>query len=64
MADDKLLRGEPDRSRVSENQSYEIDYFARQYGLTREEVRQLIHKHGNDRAELEAAAGRLRAARK
>jgi hypothetical protein len=41
----------------------EIDYFVRQYGLTREEARELIRVHGDDRKELDAAAGRLKAAR-
>jgi hypothetical protein len=52
MTDKKV---EPDQS--------EIDYFVRQYGLTHEEARELIRAHGDDRKELDAAAGRLKAAR-
>jgi hypothetical protein len=62
-ADDKSNRGEPDRSRVSEAEAYEANYFATKYGLTAEEARDLIRKHGNNRDELEAAVGRLKAAR-
>ena len=56
MADDKNNRGEPDRSRVSGSEDYEVQDFARKFDLTAEQVRELIAKHGNDRAALEEAA--------
>lgn len=55
MADDKTNRGEPDRSRVSGSEDYEVRHFAHKHGLTEAEVRELIAKHGNDREKLEAA---------
>jgi hypothetical protein len=59
-ADDKSHRGEPDRSRVSGSEGYEVDYFAKKHGLTRQQAQDLIKKHGNNRKELDAAAERLK----
>ncbi|MDP1598526.1 DUF3606 domain-containing protein [Phenylobacterium sp.] len=60
MADDKNNRGEPDRSRVSGEEPYEVKYFAEKHGLSVAEAEKLIRDHGNDRATLDAAAARLR----
>ena len=62
-ADDKSNRGEPDRSRVSGSEPYEVDYFAKKHGLTRQQAEALIKQHGNNRKELDAAAERLKAGR-
>jgi hypothetical protein len=64
MMDDKTHRGEPDRSRVSGSEAYEVDHFAKQHGLTRQQAQDLIKKHGNNRKELDAAARRLKTAGK
>lgn len=60
MSDDKTNRGEPDRSRVSLNESYELEYFANKHGISVSQAKQLIETHGNDRAALDEAATRLR----
>lgn len=49
-----------DRSRVAGGQGYELGYFARKHGISREEARRLIERVGNDRARLNAAAERLK----
>jgi hypothetical protein len=59
-ADDKSHRGKPDRSRVSGNEGYEVEYFAEKHGLTRQQAESLIKKHGNNRTELDSAAERLK----
>jgi hypothetical protein len=41
---------------VSGSELYEVADFAKKFGLTSAEVRDLIAKHGNNRAELERAA--------
>jgi len=56
MSDDKTNRGEPDRSRVSGSEPYEVEYFASKHGLSQEQARELIASVGNDRAKLDAAA--------
>ncbi len=60
MSDDKNDRGEPDRSRVSGSEPYEVKYFADKHGISVAEAEKLIKDHGNDRATLDAAAARLR----
>lgn len=49
-----------DRGRVAGGQAYELGYFARKHGISREQARTLIHRIGNDRAKLNAAAERLK----
>jgi hypothetical protein len=60
MADDKNNRGEPDRSRVSGSEDYEVSYFAQKHGISAEQARDLISKHGNDRETLDREAGKLK----
>ncbi len=62
MADNKSKRGGQDRRRVSGSEGYEVSYFARKHGITREQAQSLIKKVGNDRAELNAAAEQLKSA--
>lgn len=60
MADNKQHVGEPDRSRVSGSEGYEVRYFAEKHGLTMEQALDLITKHGNHREALDAAAEKLK----
>ena len=56
MSDDLANAGQRDRDRVSGDQPYEVEYFARKHGLTMEQARELIARVGNDRSKLDAAA--------
>jgi hypothetical protein len=60
MADDPQKRDYRDRNRVSESEEYEVRYFAEENGISPDQARALIHKYGNDRATLTAAARKLR----
>ncbi|HEX2559220.1 DUF3606 domain-containing protein [Phenylobacterium sp.] len=60
MADNKQNVGEPDRSRVSGSEDYEVRYFAEKHGLSMDQARDLISKHGNNREKLDAAAARTK----
>jgi hypothetical protein len=60
MADDKTKTGNADRSRVAGGEGYEVSYFARKHGIITEQARQLIARIGNDRAQLDAAAKKLK----
>ncbi|RAK57644.1 DUF3606 domain-containing protein [Phenylobacterium deserti] len=62
MADNKQHVGEPDRSRVSGSEDYEVRYFADKHGLTMDQARDLIARHGNQRDELDRAAEQLKRA--
>lgn len=49
-----------DRNLVAGGQGYELGYFARKHGISRDQARELIARVGNDRAKLNAAAERLK----
>ena len=47
-----------DRSKVAAGQGYEVTYFARKHGITKEQATKLIKDIGNDREKLNAAAAK------
>lgn len=38
MSDDKTKRGEPDRSTVNTSEDYEVQYWCKKFGCTREQL--------------------------
>lgn len=60
MADDKSKLGGADRRRVAAGEGYEVNYFARKHGITKQQAEDLIKKVGNDREKLNAAAAKLK----
>lgn len=60
MADDKAKRGGTDRRQVAAGQGYEVNYFARKHGISRDQAEKLIKRVGNDREKLNAAAEKLK----
>ena len=60
MADNKSKRGGADRSKVAGGEGYEVAYFARKHGITKDQAEGLIKKIGNDREKLNAAAAKLK----
>ncbi|HEV2512584.1 DUF3606 domain-containing protein [Bosea sp. (in: a-proteobacteria)] len=60
MADDKAKRGGTDRRQVAAGQGYEVNYFARKHGISRDQAENLIKRVGNDREKLNAAAEKLK----
>jgi hypothetical protein len=61
MADNKKKTGKQDRRTVAKGEGYEVAYFARKHGITREQALRLIDRVGNDRAKLNKAAEKLKA---
>jgi hypothetical protein len=59
MADDKSKRGGGDRRRVAGGEVYEVNYFARKHGISKDQAQRLIAKIGGDRAKLNAEAEKL-----
>ena len=49
-----------DRTRVAGGQGYELNYFARKHGISRQQAQQLINQVGNQRDKLNAAAEKLK----
>ncbi len=60
MADDKTKHGASDRNKVSKSEAYELKYFANKHGVTVAQAEALMDKHGNERATLDKAAGKLK----
>ena len=59
MADNKQNVGEPDRSRVSGSEDYELDHVAQKHGISRDQVRELVERFGNDREVIDREAAKL-----
>ena len=62
MADNPQQQDNRDRSRVSGSEDYEIRYFADENGISMEQARELISRHGNDRETLNREARKLKQA--
>jgi hypothetical protein len=59
MADYKSKQDKRDRGRIAGDEDYEIRYFAEQAGISMDQARELIRKHGNDRDTLMREAKKL-----
>jgi hypothetical protein len=59
MTDDKTKTDFRDRDPVAGDEENELRYFAEKFGLSIEQVRELIAKHGNDRETFQREAERL-----
>ena len=55
MADNKANRGEPDRTFINTSEDYEIRYWTKELGVTRDELFKLITQHGNSAAKVHRA---------
>jgi hypothetical protein len=56
MADDKTKRGGADRRRVAGDEGYEVGYFAKKHGISRDDAQAIIKRVGNNREKLNEAA--------
>jgi hypothetical protein len=53
--------GKPPESDQPAEPSAMEDYVVHQYGLTRDQARELVKQHGGDKSKIDAAAGWLKA---
>lgn len=60
---DNLNRRGPEDPKTVSSQGHELDYLARKYGLTRQDVRDAIGKVGNNRKDVENELKRKKARR-
>jgi len=58
MSDDVLKRGQPDRSHINMHEDYEVKYWCKHLGVTREELQQLVDKVGNAARAVRKQLGR------
>jgi len=59
MSDNKLNRGEPDRSRINLDEDYEMRYWMRHLGVSAEELKRLVDKVGNSAAAVRKELGKV-----
>jgi predicted RNA-binding protein YlqC (UPF0109 family) len=57
MTDNKLNRGEPDRSRINMHEEYEVKYWTKHLGCSREELEKIVAKVGNSAKAIEKELG-------
>jgi hypothetical protein len=57
MADNVLKRGQPDRSRINMSESYEVRYWTKHLGITRDELQRLVDKVGNSASAVRKELG-------
>ena len=57
MADDKTLRSAQDRSRIAMGEDYEVQYWTKKFGVTRDQLQQAVDAVGNS---AEAVEGHLK----
>jgi hypothetical protein len=58
MTDDKKNRSEPDRSRISLNEEYEVQYWTERFGITKEQLALAIKKVGDSPEQVARLIGR------
>ncbi|USQ98017.1 DUF3606 domain-containing protein [Caulobacter sp. RL271] len=54
MSDDKSRRGPEDASRISLSEAYEVSYWTRELGVTRDELARAVVEVGNSAAAVRA----------
>lgn len=58
MADDKTNRGQPDRSKINMNEDYEVKYWTKHLGVSREELQRAVDKVGNSASAVRKELGK------
>jgi hypothetical protein len=46
MADDRSLRGPQDRQRINLSEDYEVSYWSKKWGVSREQLTEAVRKAG------------------
>ncbi len=54
MTDNTKLRGEPDRSLINTSESYEVEYWTKRLGCTKQRLQQAVNTVGNSAAKVSA----------
>ncbi|MBN9040180.1 MAG: DUF3606 domain-containing protein [Rhizobiales bacterium 62-47] len=58
MSDDKTKVGQQDRSRINMNEDYEVRYWTKHLGVTRDELERAVGKVGNAAAAVRKELGK------
>jgi hypothetical protein len=57
MSDDRNDRGEPDRSRISLDEDYEVRYWTKALGVSAEQLREVVGRVGPNTAKVRSELG-------
>jgi len=57
MLDDRLRRGQPDRSKINMNEDYEVRYWIKHLGISKQELAKVVEKVGNSAAAVRKELG-------
>jgi hypothetical protein len=57
MGDDRNDRGEPDRSRISLDEDYEVRYWTKTLGVSAERLREVVGRVGSNTAKVRSELG-------
>ena len=57
MSDDRLNRGQPDRSKINMSEDYEVRDWTKHLGITRDELEKVVEKVGNSAKAVEKELG-------
>jgi hypothetical protein len=57
MSDDRLNQGQPDRSKINMHEDYEVRYWTKHLGITRDELAKVVEKVGNSAKAVEKELG-------
>jgi len=57
MGDDKINRGQPDRSRINMEEEYEVKYWIKHLDVSREELQRAVDKVGNSASTVRKELG-------
>jgi hypothetical protein len=58
MADDKTKTAPQDASRISLNEDYEVQYWTKTLGVSKERLAELVRQHGNSADKVRQALGK------
>jgi hypothetical protein len=58
MADSKTNRGQPDRNLINMNEDYEVKYWSKHLGVSRDELHRAVEKVGNAAAAVRKHLGK------
>lgn len=58
MADDKTDRGPQDRSRINMSEDYEVRYWTRKFGVSKEDLEKAVAKVGSSAAAVARELGK------
>jgi hypothetical protein len=58
MSDDRTKKGWQDRSRINIHERYELEYWAREFGITTDRLKELVGKYGTEVSKIRSVLGK------